>query len=429
MKKYMNRSYKTIYWYISKEFFISFLVSFSFFFFIFFVNQLLLMAGEILEKSVSFIVVVKLIIFSLPAIIAIAFPFATLVGALMAVGKLSSENEILAMECSGISLKRIFLPLISIGVFFSLFSFIMNDYFLPLGSIHFTRLYKELIYSNPELELEPNSIKLYQDSTIITGNIESRNIDNIVIIDRSIENDKRVILAESGDFGYQAPESGVISLSLENVFSHVIETNSKGNFSYTRAEEMTYNILLKDISVSLKNPGPREMSSRDVYGVIQGKQSDFDLRVSQHMNQIEMSHFRLRSAYQEVTDHISDDGFSSKKELLDRNLEKYTRESEKRLEDKSLQIWKLELYQKMSIPFSCLPFVLLAFPLGLSTKRSGKSVGFGIGLLITVIYWAMLFGGREIGIRTSVSPALIMWMPNLFIFITGLFLVIRRMRQ
>jgi len=429
VKRFMNRSYKTIYRYISREFFISFLVSFSFFFFIFFVNQLLLMAGEILEKNVSFVIVVKLIVFSLPAIIAIAFPFATLVGALMAVGKLSSENEILAMECSGISLKRVFLPLITIGVFFSIFSFIVNDYLLPLGSIHFSRLYKELIYSNPELELEPNSIKLYQDSTIITGGIDSHTIDNIVIIDRSIENDKRVILADKGDFGSQEVDSGVISLSLDNVFSHVIETNSKGSFSYTKAEEMIYNILLKDISVSLKNPGPREMSSLDVYTVIKEKQGNFDLRKNQHLNQVALSQYRLQSSYLEITDHISDDSFASKTELLNRNLEKFTRESEKSLDDKSLQIWKLEFYQKMSIPFSCLPFVLLAFPLGLFTKRSGKSVGFGIGLLITVIYWAMLIGGRTIGIRTSISPGFIMWLPNIFIFIIGLILVIRRIRQ
>ena len=387
------------------------------------------MAGEILEKHVSLLIVIRLIIYSLPAIIAIAFPFATLVGALMAVGKLSSDNEILAMECSGISLKRIFLPLISIGVFFSIFSFIVNDYFLPLGSIHFTRLYKELIYSNPELELESNSIKLYQDSTIITGNIDSKTIDNIVIIDRSIENDKRVILADKGDFSSQETNSGVISLQLNNIFSHVIETKSKGNFAYTTAEEMIYNILLKDISVSLKNPGPREMSSRDVFSVIVDKQKDFNMRKAQQLQQIATSHFRLQSAYQEVTDHIDDDNILSKSELLNRNQEKFLRESQKKLEDKSLQIWKLEFYQKMSIPFSCLPFVLLAFPLGLFTKRSGKSVGFGIGLLITLIYWAMLIGGRTIGIRTSVSPALIMWLPNLFIFLTGLILIVRRIRQ
>ncbi|MBI9100672.1 MAG: LptF/LptG family permease [Spirochaetaceae bacterium] len=424
----MSRSYKTIYLFISREFFISFLVSFSFFFFIFFVNQLLLMAGEILEKNVPFLIVVKLIVYSLPAIIAIAFPFATLVGALMAVGKLSSENEILAMECSGISLKRIFLPLISIGVFFSIFSFIVNDYFLPLGSIHFTRLYKELIYSNPELELEPNSIKLYQDSTIITGNINDNIIDNIVIIDRSIENDKRVILADNGGFNSQVENSGVISLTLNNIFSHVIETKSKGDFSYTKAEKMIYNILLKDISVSLKNPGPREMSSRDVYTQIKKKMVDFNLRKAKQADLIFLSQYRLRSSYQEITDHMEDNGFSSKSDLLNRNMEKYIKESEKKLEDKSLQIWKLEFYQKMSIPFSCLPFILLAFPLGLFTKRSGKSVGFGIGLLITVIYWSMLIGGRTIGIRTSVSPALIMWLPNIFIFITGLILIIRRMR-
>ena len=386
------------------------------------------MAGEILEKNVPFLIVVRLIVYSLPAIIAIAFPFATLVGALMAVGKLSSENEILAMECSGISLKRIFLPLITIGVFFSIFSFIVNDYFLPLGSIHFTRLYKELIYSNPELELEPNSIKLYQDSTIITGNINDNIIDNIVIIDRSIENDKRVILADNGGFNSQVENSGVISLTLNDIFSHVIETKSKGDFSYTKAEKMIYNILLKDISVSLKNPGPREMSSRDVYTQIKKKMVDFNLRKAKQIDLVFLSQYRLRSSYQEITDHMEDNGFSSKSDLLNRNMEKYIKESEKKLEDKSLQIWKLEFYQKMSIPFSCLPFILLAFPLGLFTKRSGKSVGFGIGLLITVIYWSMLIGGRTIGIRTSVSPALIMWLPNIFIFITGLILIIRRMR-
>lgn len=428
MKRYMRR-YKTLYLFIAKEFFISFLVSFSFFFFIFFVNQLLLMAGEILEKNVSLPIVLKLIVFSLPAIIAIAFPFATLVGALMAVGKLSSDNEILAMECSGISLRRVFLPLITIGVFFSIFSFVVNDYLLPLGSIHFTRLYKELIYSNPELELEPNSIKHYQDSTIITGSIESGVIDNIVIIDKTIENDKRVILADRGDFNSQADTTGVISLNLNNVFTHVIETNRKGSFSYSSAGKMIYNILLKDITVALKNPGPREMSSRDVYTVIREKQSDFDIRVNQQRTQGELSRYRLLSSYQEIMDHMEDDAFASKNEMLNRNLEKYIRDSEKKLEDKSLQIWKLEFYQKMSIPFSCLPFVLLAFPLGLFTKRSGKSVGFGIGLLITVVYWAMLIGGRTIGIRTSVSPAFIMWLPNIFIFLTGVILLIRRVRQ
>lgn len=387
------------------------------------------MAGEILEKNVSFSVVLRLIFYSLPAIIAIAFPFATLVGALMAVGKLSSDNEILAMECSGISLKRIFLPFLIIGALFSFFSFIVNDYFLPLGSIKFTKLYKELIYSNPELELQPNSIKHYKDSTIITGRIDDGIIKNIVIIDRTIENDKRVILAASGNFKSKAEEDGIISLNLDNVFSHVIETNVKGNFSYMRADNMIYNILLKDITVSLKNPGPREMSSRDVYSVIKEKEKDFKGRVDQQKNQIEMSHFRLLSYYQEITDHIIDDAFSSKSDQLNRNLEKYRRERDKKLEDKSLQIWKLEFYQKMSIPFSCLPFILLAFPLGLFTQRSGKSVGFGIGLLITVFYWMMLIGGRTIGARTTISPGLIMWLPNLFIFISGLILLTRKMRQ
>lgn len=387
------------------------------------------MAGEILEKQVSLIIVLKLIVFSLPAIIAIAFPFATLVGALMAVGKLSSDNEILAMESCGVSKKRIFIPLITIGVFFSIFSFIVNDYLLPLGTIHFTRQYKELIYSNPELELEPNSIKLYQDSTIITGNIESGVIENVLIIDRSIENDKRVILAENGNFNEKSTDSGVISLTLNNIFSLVPETGTKGNFSYTSAESMIYNILLKDISVSLKNPGPREMSSRDVYAIIKEKQSGFNKRIDDQKTQSALAQYSLRSSYEEVTDHLNDSNLMLRSDLLNKKIKKFLKESTKRLEDKSLQIWKLEFYQKMSIPFSCLPFIFLAFPLGLLTKRSGRSVGFGLGLLITVFYWAMLIGGRTVGIRTNVNPALVMWTPNVFIFIAGLILITRRTHQ
>ena len=72
--------------YILNEFFFSFLVAFSFFFFIFFVNQLLVMAEEIFSRHVAFGDVLLFILFSLPSIVALAFPFGSLVGGLMAAG-------------------------------------------------------------------------------------------------------------------------------------------------------------------------------------------------------------------------------------------------------------------------------------------------------------------------------------------------------
>ena len=37
---------------------------------------------------------------------------------------------------------------------------------LPLGTMKFNTLYREILYSNPALELESNSIKRYQDRII-----------------------------------------------------------------------------------------------------------------------------------------------------------------------------------------------------------------------------------------------------------------------
>ena len=91
-----------IYRYIGREFLFSFFVCFIFFFFIFFVNQILFLAEKILEKHVPFNDVVMLLVYFMPSMISLSFPFAALVACLMTVGRLSSDNEILAMQALGI---------------------------------------------------------------------------------------------------------------------------------------------------------------------------------------------------------------------------------------------------------------------------------------------------------------------------------------
>ena len=87
--------------YIIKELFLYFAVSFLFFFVVFFVNNILLLAQDILEHRVPLSTVTKLIVYCLPAIIAQSAPFATLVGFLMCLGRMVSDNEILILRASG----------------------------------------------------------------------------------------------------------------------------------------------------------------------------------------------------------------------------------------------------------------------------------------------------------------------------------------
>jgi lipopolysaccharide export system permease protein len=155
--------------YVLAEFLFSFLVSFLFFFFIFFINQLLVMAEEIFSKKVPFWDVMLFVLYSLPAILALSFPFGALLGALMAVGRFSSDNELLAMRACGLPLRRVLFPLLGLGLLLSLVSFAVNDYFLPLGNLRLGRMYRRILYSNPSIELEPFSVKAYRDAVLITG--------------------------------------------------------------------------------------------------------------------------------------------------------------------------------------------------------------------------------------------------------------------
>ena len=114
--------------YLFKDLFLYFLVSFFFFFMVFFVNQILLTVEDLLAKSAPFSDVMRIMVYSLPFIIAQSAPFATLVGFLMSLGGMMTSNEILIFRAAGISFFKIFIPVAMLGVLISIGSFFVNDY-------------------------------------------------------------------------------------------------------------------------------------------------------------------------------------------------------------------------------------------------------------------------------------------------------------
>jgi len=418
--KVFRSSYSTIYKYILIEFIFSFIIAFLFFFFIFFVNQLLLLAEEILSKDVSFKHVSLIILYSLPAIFAFALPFASLVGGLMSIGRMSSDNEIMAMQASGISYKRIFIPVLVIGLFLTLFSFIVSDYFLPVSTIKFGKLYREILYSSPELELESYSIKHYQDSILITGEVKNNTINNLIIIDKTDKNNNRIISAGSAVLTSELDKVGVTSLELNKVLSITPLIKQRGDFNYFLSTKMIYNILLKNISFSIRNLTPREMSSLDVYKSLKEKESKQDLNIFQNKRQIEKLTENMFFTYNyNFTD--LDKMASISNEIQNKDRKKFL--------DRNLQIYKIEFNKKFAVPLACLIFLYFSFPISLSSKKSGKSLGFGIGLFVSIFYWSLLFAGQTLGIRMNFSPFMSMWIPNIVIFSLGTLFIFLRFKR
>ncbi len=276
----------TIFIYIMKETLFSFFICFLFFFFIFFVNQILLMAQDVLTKQVPFGQVALLILFSLPTVIAMSAPFASLVGTLMTIGRLTSDNEILVMLSAGLSYRNIFLPAITVGVLISILSFFTNDVLLPAGTVQFNKLWRQILVSTPALEMEANSVKRFQDTVIVTGDVEGNTIENVLILDKTSNGERRIIMAsqaELKDGGNQG-----LSLELENAFVQSAKEVVRDDYDYASAEFLQYWVSNEDIIQAAVSVSPREMSSRDVRTAIKGKNIEIAKRANDRKGKVIM---------------------------------------------------------------------------------------------------------------------------------------------
>jgi len=425
MRTLFNSGYKTLNRYLVKEFFFSFIVSFIFFFIVFFVNQILLLAEKILSNRVPLKYVIRLIIYSLPTILALSFPFATLVGALMSVGRLSSDNEVLAMQCAGISLKRISIPFLLIGVLFFGISFSINDYLIPLGTVHYKKLYRDIFTQNPTLELDSWSIRNMDDTILITGEVDKTSISQMVIIERGNNGKKNVITATGAQIHSGDSLGDILSIELENVESHSTFQRDRDHFSYARAQDMTYNFLLSDLSQAVQNPTPSEMRSFDLFKGIREKNRILEDLRSAWRKGLNQNRSELYFAYQQPS-WIEGAEFQANIDNRNRLLGLINASQDKEPQDRNLEFWRMEFYQKFAIPFSCIPFVLLAFPLGILSRRSGRTFGFIAGLVLTFLYWAFLIVGRSLVMRSGVAPFIAIWTSNLLLMISGAIIYFRR---
>jgi lipopolysaccharide export system permease protein len=81
-----------------------------------------------------------------------------------------------------------------------------------------------------------------------------------------------------------------------------------------------------------------------------------------------------------------------------------------------------ELHSRFAFPVAALVFALLALPLGISNRRSGKGAGFTASILILLTYYVLLSFLRTLAEKGSFPPVLALWLPNLLFLAIGLVL-------
>jgi len=414
---------KTVFLYILSEMFFAFLICFGFFFFIFFVNQILLMAKEILTKRVPFDQVALLILFSLPTVIAMSAPFACLVGTLMTVGRLTSDNEILVMLSSGLSYKNIFFPAITVGIIISLLSFFTNDVLLPAGTVQFNKLWRKILVSTPALEMEANSVKRFKGTVIVTGGVKDNLIENLLIMDRTENGERRIIMANSAELKDGGKEG--LSLNLEGAFVHSSKETAREDYDYANSDNLQYWVSNEDIIQQYVSVSPREMSSRDVYSTIIEKKADLAVRLNDRKIRMIANAASLENILREGP---AGEGWNRRMTDVS-TFQRDTAALVSISDDRSITLHVIEIYRKFAVPLGAFCFVFLAVSLGLLAKKSGQTVGFIFGNIIAVLYWSMLFIGQTMALRAGTPPFLSMWTPNFFFLFIGIILAFIKVRR
>ena len=407
-----------IHYYILKEYLLSFMVAFLFFLALFFVNQILVFARNQLAEMTSIFDTLKLILYVMPAIIALSVPYASLVGVILAVGKFSEGREILALRASGQGFSLLLTPILIAALLLSGISFIVNDYFLPLGTMNYNRLYQELLYSNSRLIIEPYAIRKYENSILITGAVNDHSIEGIIILETTTNGTERTISASRAELLRNDHQQGIITLALDNV-EIISRTDSTIQESY--AEFMNYNILLENIVPNISNPSVREMSTRDVYTLIQQQAVESTNQYNNVRSQYDVQNARFQANMFAYAENGNND-------IRSQILATYSQlpaDPDEYFFDRSLRLYRLEFWKKFSIPLASFTFILLGFPLGLMALRTGKTLGIILGLILASVYWSLLTANEAFGMELYTVPAmLIAFSPNIVMLLAG-FLLLR----
>ncbi len=352
--------------YILSEWFSLFLLSLVIISFVLVIGNVFKMVELIVAKGVDPVSVGKLFAYLLPSLLIFSIPISVLTGTLLGFGRLSSDNEITAMRASGISLFYIIFDLLLIAGLLSGICLYCNDTLIPQSHFQVRRIMKEIGLKQPTAYLEERTfIKAFQDHIIFIYRIKGNRLEGIRIYQPQGEKPTRTIIAESGEF-ISIPEKNAVKLILRKGIAD--EPNFEDPEMFYKVKFKTYRLPLqleKNDSPQKINKKISEMSSREIREEIT----------------------KMRRLSVDPTPLI------------------------------------VGLHKKLALSFSSLAFTLIGIPLAIKLNRRERSLGFGLSLIICLIYYMLMVLGEGLAIRGTIDPITGIWLPNTLLAVAGIYLI------
>jgi lipopolysaccharide export system permease protein len=343
--------------YIIKELFDPFLFGLGAFTAILSASMILFdLVRAVVVRGMPLLSAAQIFIYRLPGTAVYIFPMATLLAALLAFAKLSSQTEIVAFKAGGISLYRIIVPVLAFGLAVSLVTLLCYEVVVPRANSAATNLMVE-VQARKSPKIQKNVLIPEVENDVLkrmyfAGKLKGDVMEDVVVEEFTDGKLSEIINAKEAQWDKEKNtwlfKNGVIyPLTDTGEYKHIIKF---------KEQHMTIKYTPADFFMGEKKP--------------------------EEMNMVELKKFiKLKKKMGEDTI-----------DLL------------------------IQYYLKGAIPFSCLVFVLLGAPLGLSPQRSSSSIGLGLSVLIVFFYYFLTFISMAVGELRIIPPIVSAWLPNI---ITG----------
>ncbi len=349
--------------YVLSEFIAQSVFALAIFTFILLLDQIFQVVNMIVSKGVPLRSALFIFALMLPNVLTLSIPVSILSGVIMAFGRLSADNEIAAIKTSGIPHNVFMLPPAVVSLLISGVLIYYNLYISPLTYEKFSQTYFNLAVKMPTLRLEKKSI-----SEIGTNKIYFEDKEKNIL--------KKVSI-------YKFDEATLEPTALIYASSAAVSVISDGSKILFRMYNGSFH------RVNIKDAGDTTALSFERY----------DLMIPLN---ISSSYTRSLREY-------------TAKELISEI---------KQLESAGLKanFLKTELNLRIAVGGAPLFLCILGIPLGIFTKKSAKSAGFALTLVIVFAYYIFLAVGINLSDKGIFPSALALQLANIAALVTGMYL-------
>ena len=336
---------------------------------------------KIVEYGLPLLQALLALIYSLPSFLVLSFPMAVLLSTLLSYGKLSANSELLALKSLGITTTRVIAPAIAVSIFMTGLTFYFNDNLVPTSnklaestlrsgigsSFNQEKGKNNIIFSRKGSRIDPSTNKPTKTNTFLThifyaSRFENNIMKEVTVLDFSRKNIKQILSANNAVFDKN---------NSSWVFTNgtIVSTDSIGQSTSIKFKKYIYPFV----------EGPLDLAK------VPKDASDMSLKEALEAERI----------YQKIGDL------------------------------KEVRKIQVRIQEKFTLPCACLVFGLIGSILGSkSYLRSSKSQGFGLSVILILVYYVMSFICSSFGVKGLLPPIIAAWFP-VFISLGGGFYFLR----